>query len=60
MLTLRTADLAREVVLVRGKGGRERMVPLSEPARAAAAAMLAQRAGSPPSGCSPGATRAAR
>ncbi len=43
VLTLRTADLAREVVLVRGKGGRERMVPLSEPARAAAAAMLATR-----------------
>ncbi len=31
------------VVLVRGKGGRERMVPLSAPAKAAAMAMLAAR-----------------
>lgn len=47
-----------ETILVRGKGGRERMVPLSEPARAAAAAWLVQRdraeaagraAGRPPS-----------
>ncbi|WP_282024847.1 tyrosine recombinase [Limimaricola cinnabarinus] len=32
-----------EMLLVRGKGGRERMVPLSRPARAAAAAWLARR-----------------
>ncbi|MFW5641764.1 MAG: tyrosine recombinase, partial [Roseicyclus sp.] len=31
------------MLLVRGKGGRERIVPLSEPARAAAAAWLARR-----------------
>jgi len=31
------------MVLVRGKGGRERLVPLSDPARAAAAAWLAHR-----------------
>ncbi|MEO9189056.1 MAG: site-specific tyrosine recombinase XerD [Acetobacteraceae bacterium] len=45
VLSLRAADLApdRPVVLVRGKGGRERMVPLSEQAKAAATAMLAAR-----------------
>ncbi len=32
-----------EMLLVRGKGGRERMVPLSRPARAAVAAWLARR-----------------
>ncbi|MGY6634158.1 MAG: tyrosine recombinase [Alkalilacustris sp.] len=32
-----------EMLLVRGKGGRERLVPLSGPARAALAAWLAQR-----------------
>jgi integrase/recombinase XerD len=31
------------MLLVRGKGGRERMVPLSRPARAALAAWLAER-----------------
>ncbi|MBV8704441.1 MAG: tyrosine recombinase, partial [Acetobacteraceae bacterium] len=47
VLSLRAADLApgAATVLVRGKGGRERMVPLSEAAKAAAAAMLA--AGAP-------------
>jgi integrase/recombinase XerD len=46
VLSLRAADLApgAATVLVRGKGGRERMVPLSEAAKAAAAAMLAGRA----------------
>lgn len=34
---------APEMVLVKGKGGRERMVPLSDPARAAVAAWLAHR-----------------
>lgn len=34
---------APEMILVRGKGGRERMVPLSDPARAAAAVWLAHR-----------------
>ena len=45
VLSLRAADLAadRAVVLVRGKGGRERMVPLSEQAKASATAMLAAR-----------------
>ncbi|HJS85472.1 MAG TPA: tyrosine recombinase [Acetobacteraceae bacterium] len=45
VLSLRAADLAAgaATVLVRGKGGRERMVPLSEAAKAAAAAMLAAR-----------------
>ncbi|HEY5300127.1 MAG TPA: site-specific tyrosine recombinase XerD [Acetobacteraceae bacterium] len=45
VLSLRGADLAadRPVVLVRGKGGRERMVPLSEQAKAAATAMLTAR-----------------
>ncbi|MEO8715959.1 MAG: tyrosine recombinase [Acetobacteraceae bacterium] len=45
VLSLRAADLAPEqpIVLVRGKGGRERMVPLSEQAKSAAAAMLAAR-----------------
>ncbi|MBV9117819.1 MAG: tyrosine recombinase [Acetobacteraceae bacterium] len=46
VLSLRAADLASgaATVLVRGKGGRERMVPLSEAAKAAATAMLAARA----------------
>ncbi|SES98037.1 tyrosine recombinase [Oceanicella actignis] len=35
------------MLLVRGKGGRERMVPLSEPARAALAAWLAHRDADP-------------
>ncbi|MGA9867920.1 MAG: site-specific tyrosine recombinase XerD [Acetobacteraceae bacterium] len=45
VLSLRAADLAadRPVVLVRGKGGRERMVPLSEQAKAAATVMLTAR-----------------
>lgn len=34
---------APEMVLVRGKGGRERLVPLSDPARAAVAVWLAHR-----------------
>ena len=36
-----------ELLLVRGKGGRERLVPLSPEARAAAAALRADTAGSP-------------
>ena len=36
-----------ELLLVRGKGGRERLVPLSAAARAAAAALRADTAGSP-------------
>ena len=49
MLGLPSAALARDLPMLRvsGKGGRERMVPLSEPARAAAAALLAARPGSP-------------
>jgi integrase/recombinase XerD len=45
MLSLRAAALApgAATILVRGKGGRERIVPLSEAARRAAAAMLAGR-----------------
>ncbi len=45
VLALRAADLdpGAATVLVRGKGGRERMVPLSEAAKAAASAMLAGR-----------------
>ena len=45
VLSLRAADLAadRPVALVRGKGGRERLVPLSEQAKASATAMLAAR-----------------
>jgi integrase/recombinase XerD len=39
-----------EMVLVRGKGGRERLVPLSQPARAAAAAWLAARDAARPAG----------
>ena len=49
MLGLPRAALAHDLPMLRvcGKGGRERMVPLSEPARAAAAALLAARPGSP-------------
>lgn len=45
LLSLRVADLApeRAVVMVRGKGGRERIVPLSETAKATAREMLAAR-----------------
>lgn len=45
VLSLRAADLAPDaaMVLVRGKGGRERMVPLSQQAKTAAADMLADR-----------------
>jgi integrase/recombinase XerD len=45
LLALPREALAREaaVLLVRGKGRRERMVPLSAPARAAAALLLASR-----------------
>lgn len=45
LLALPREALARdaEVLLVRGKGGRERMVPLSAPARAAVALLLAGR-----------------
>ena len=48
LLALRADSLASDgpMLLVRGKGGRERVVPLSEPARAAAADLLAARAGS--------------
>ncbi len=46
VLSVRRADLARGggAVLVRGKGGRERMVPLSARAAEAAAALAAARA----------------
>ena len=45
MLSLRADSLATEapMLLIRGKGGRERVVPLSDPARAAAADLLAGR-----------------
>ncbi len=45
LLSLRVAHLAPDqpVVMVRGKGGRERIVPLSDPAKAAAREMLAAR-----------------
>ena len=50
LLSLRADALAGEapMLLVRGKGGRERVVPLSEPARIAAADLLAARAGAAP------------
>ena len=45
LVTLPAAALRGDpkMILVRGKGGKERMVPLSPPARAAAAAWLASR-----------------
>ena len=45
LLTLPRTALAGDaaLLLVRGKGGRERIVPLSESAKSAAAALLAQR-----------------
>jgi len=44
MLALKRTALERggEVLFIRGKGGRERVVPLSEPARAAALALVAE------------------
>ena len=44
LLGLRRTALARDaaVLLIRGKGGKERMVPLSPPAKLAAAALIAQ------------------
>lgn len=44
LLGLRRTALARDaaVLLIRGKGGKERMVPLSPPAKQAAAALIAQ------------------
>ena len=50
------------VLLVRGKGGKERIVPLSDPAREAAAALVARQGRRPrkAAGCSPAATRATR
>ncbi len=38
-----SAARAREAIVVQGKGGKERLVPLSEPAKAAMAAYLAAR-----------------
>ncbi len=47
MLSLRRRQLSGDglVLMVRGKGGRERLVPLSDAARAAAQAMLRHEAG---------------
>ncbi|MGH7038684.1 MAG: tyrosine recombinase [Stellaceae bacterium] len=52
LLSLPAAAAERDphVLLIRGKGGRERIVPLSEPARAALAAYLAVRPGFLPGG----------
>ncbi len=47
-LPLAAAQRDPRVLLVRGKGGKERIVPLSEPARRALAAYLAERRRLPP------------
>ena len=44
-LPLSAVEGAPDMILVRGKGGRERMAPLSDPARTAIAAWLEVRAG---------------
>src|SRR5207247_6486112 len=49
-LPLAAAQRDPRLMLVRGKGGKERLVPLSEPARAALAAWLECRNESPPKG----------
>ena len=48
------------VLLIRGKGGKERMVPLSDAAKQAAAALVAQTRRRRRGFCSPAATRAGR
>ncbi len=55
LLALPRAALGSEarMLLVRGKGGRERVVPLSDAARAAAAALAAHDAPRGRAGCSP-------
>ena len=51
-----------EVMIIKGKGSKERMVPLSSAAKEAASALLAatEDVGTKPDGCFPGATRSSR
>ena len=48
------------VLLIRGKGGKERIVPLSDAAKQAAAALVAQQDKDGRAICSPAAIRGAR